>query len=68
MIKAATSCLGRAIHVYTASGKSWPLTYQPECGAAVASSLPVKLAFYEPGHYKAVYSSAVSGHLNVQRR
>ncbi len=64
VVKAAASCLGRAIHVYTASGNSWPLIYQPEGGAAVASSLPIKLAFYEPGHYRAVYSSAVTGHLN----
>ena len=56
--------MSRAIHVYSGVGIAWPLVYQPVGKATVTSSLPVILAFYEPGHYMA----AVRTQENQQNR
>ena len=53
VLRAAASYLCRAIHVYSGVGITWPLVYQPVGEATVTSSLPVILAFYEPGHFMA---------------
>ena len=53
VLRAAASYLCCAIHVYSGIGITWPLVYQPVGKATVTSSLPVILAFYEPGYYMA---------------
>ena len=61
---AATSYIGRNIYIYFAIGKSWPRIYLSLDGETVSSTLPVKLAFYEPGYYKAMLHSQAVQHLN----
>ncbi len=59
IVLAMARCLQRDIHVYTVIGSS-PMIYTPlekiTSGAPVASAAPLRVAFYEPGHYKAVQS------------
>ena len=57
VLTTAASYLCRAIHVYSGVGITWPLVYQPAGVATELSSLPIILAFYEPGHYMAAVST-----------
>jgi OTU domain-containing protein 5 len=74
VILAAACNLLRPIHVYIAACNSSPLIYAPSMVST--DSLPLLLAFYEPGHYRSVVQRRVmppdndnaSGHLNRQRR
>ena len=53
IILATAIHLKRNIHIYSGTGKSSPLVYSAPDSAAV--NLPnIFLAYYEPGHYKAV--------------
>jgi hypothetical protein len=45
----------REVHIYTAYID--PLVYRPACGVVIGD--PVSLAFYEPGHYRAVVPNVV---------
>ncbi len=56
VIKATADYFRRNLHVFTAASNT-PLLYSP----STSSDLPsIFLAFYEPGHYKAVVSSSSS--------
>ena len=57
VICAAASYLGRPVHVYSSLGHTWPCEYLPG-GVTVLAPKPVRLAFYEPGHYMAVLGVA----------
>lgn len=64
VIVAAAACLRRAIHVYLAAGKFSPRIYNSPAGSSL---LPILLAFYEPGHYRAVLKEPITcghNHLN----
>lgn len=67
MIVAAADFLKRPVHIYTFTTQtcSSPLVYSPVNGGTV--STPLCLAFYLPGHYKAV-CSITTNHLNGARR
>ena len=54
VVKAAAHFLGRAIHVYAAVGNLSPLIYEPDSVASCTSQQQLQLAYYEPGHYRAV--------------
>jgi OTU-like cysteine protease len=66
-ILAAADYLKRDIHVFIAAVRASPLIYSPLTTASDLS--PIKVAFYEPGHYRAVLpisqSSSTSNNLSV---
>jgi OTU domain-containing protein 1 len=58
-IKAAADYLHRDIEVYTSTSIDFPLTYHPvlKPGCHLPLNYPLRIAFYEPGHYRAVVPS-----------
>ncbi len=62
-ILAVVDLYNKELHVY--SCKPTPLVYKPRISTAMCD--PLRLAFYEPGHYRAVILS-LSSHLNVGGR
>ena len=61
MIVAFANYLQHQIHVYFASTTASPLKYSPQL-ATLPSTLPILIAFYEPGHYWAVTVARSIGH------
>lgn len=59
-IIALTNMCQREVRIYTAYID--PLVYRPACGDVIGE--PVSLAFYEPGHYRAVVPIANDSQLN----
>lgn len=55
VIKATAYCLQREVHIYTASVSS-PFVYKPE--PPPSTTEPLRLGFYEPGHYRAIIKLA----------
>jgi hypothetical protein len=55
-IKTAADWMQSSIEVYTSSAKEPPLTYlpAPRCSCYQPLNQPLRIAFYEPGHYRAV--------------
>ena len=51
-ILATADYLGRNVSIYVSSVQMSPITYFPSCNSSTA--LPVRVAFYKPGHYAAV--------------
>ena len=47
-----TNIYKRSIYVYIASSE--PVIYRPTDGCNATTSLPIRVAFFEPGHYRAV--------------
>jgi hypothetical protein len=58
VVKAASSFLGRVVHIYTGTGNDWPCTYRPTAHTSSLQAPPVALAFYEPGHYRAALKAS----------
>jgi len=54
VVLATAEYLRREIYVYTAMGNYSPATYTPSSCLRQPTLSPVSVAFYEPGHYKAV--------------
>ena len=66
IVLATTNCLQRAIVVYVAHAASSPLTYSPMTAPSKPS---LTLAFFEPGHCKAVISTHnISGNMSTPVR
>ena len=61
VIVVTANYLQRQIHVYFASVTASPLKYSPQL-ATLPSTLPILIAFYEPGHYRAVTVARLIGH------
>ncbi len=59
-IPITASYLQRDIHVYIATKRASPLVYSSGSSALP----PVLLAFFEPGHYRAVATDNTTSHLN----
>ena len=66
IVLATANCLQRAIVVYVAHAASSSLTYSP---MTAPIKPPLTLAFFEPGHYKAVVSTHnISGNMSTPVR
>lgn len=57
IILASANFLQQTIQVYLAHGISSPISYSP---STTSSKSPLSIAFFEPGHYKAVVPSSLS--------
>ena len=62
----AASYLQRDLHIFLANFTTWPLIYSADIQQTLPLS-PITLAFYEPGHYKAVIprSGIINQHLSL---
>ena len=59
IILVTANFLQRPLHIYCASYTSPPLVYVPELSSA-SQAVPVLLAFYEPGHFRAIFNKSDS--------
>jgi predicted DCC family thiol-disulfide oxidoreductase YuxK len=55
VILATAACLKRHLHIYVAGARDVPSRYSSDVTSSGAP--PLTLAFYEPGHYRAVITS-----------
>ena len=63
ILLASANFLHQTIRVYLAHGVSSPISYSP---STTSSKPPLSIAFFEPGHYKAVVPNCNSVNAGVQ--